>query len=166
MFRKLRGNELVKRNKEGKISPVQWFKYKSKRVQAGKEVTVQIKNELQLHIFLFFASSMRSRPGIKRVIAMFLLLVFFQQMGAGLFVHNLLHDKTPVAQSPVQKNEGVKEISFSCNCIDNFLMPFVAVDEPLALQRVNEHTKPVDSFSEKTYFTTLIFSSLRGPPVL
>ncbi len=119
-----------------------------------------------MQIFLFFAFFMRVNHFIKRGIAFFLLLVFFQQMGAGLFVHNLLHDKAPAAQTPIKKNESSKEISFTCSCVDNFLMPFEETDEPLPLQSLNRPAKQVNSFSEKVYFTSLIFSSLRGPPVV
>ena len=107
---------------------------------------------------------MRTNAFIKRGIAFFLLLVFLQQTGAGLFIHNQLHGKAATGQSPINKNESTKEINFSCNCIDNFLMPFAEAEEPPALQNLNTHSKPVDSFSERIYFTSLIFSSLRGPP--
>lgn len=127
---------------------------------------VQIKNELQLQIFLFFALSMRAHSIIKRGIAVILLLVFFQQMGAGLFVHNLLHDKAASNQSPVKKNESAKEINFACSCVDNFLMPFVEADGSSVLPNPRAYSKPVDSYIEPSYFTSLIFSSLRGPPVV
>jgi len=118
-----------------------------------------------LQIFLFFAVSMKANPVIKRVIAFFLLLVFFQQMGAGLFIHNLLHDKAPTGQSPAKKNESTKEISFSCNCVDSFLMPFVEGGALIVLHKSCTHAKPVDAYTEQSYFTSLIFSALRGPPV-
>jgi hypothetical protein len=102
-----------------------------------------------------------ARPGIKFL----LLLVFFQQIGAGLFIHNLLHEKVPAGQTPFKQNESSKETNFTCSCVDNFLMPFVGADEPPPLQNLNAYIKPVDSFTERLYFTSLIFSSLRGPPV-
>ena len=108
---------------------------------------------------------MRPNSVIKRGIAILLLLVFFQQMGAGLFVHNLLHDKATTDQSPIKKNESTKEISFSCSCVDNFLMPFAEADQPVISQIVTAHPKPVDGYTEQPYHISLIFSSLRGPPV-
>jgi hypothetical protein len=93
------------------------------------------------------------------------LLVFFQQTGAGLFIHNLLHDKTTTDQSPVKKSESTKEISFSCSCVDNFLMPFAETDQPVVSQTSSVHSKPVNGFTEQPYHVSLIFSSLRGPPV-
>ena len=129
------------------------------------DIATQIKNELLLQIFLFFALSMQLNSAIKRGIAILLLLVFFQQMGAGLFVHNLLHDKAIPEQSPIKKNESTKEISFSCSCVDNFLMPFAAADQPVISNIVIAHPKAVDSYTEQPYHVSLIFSSLRGPPV-
>jgi hypothetical protein len=109
---------------------------------------------------------MRPNSVIKRGIAIILLLVFFQQMGAGLFVHNLLHNKVATDQSPIQKSESTKEISFSCSCVDNFLMPFAETDEPVVSPESPVHSKPVNGFTEQPYHVSLIFSSLRGPPVL
>ena len=108
---------------------------------------------------------MRANSIIRRAIAIFLLLVFFQQMGAGLFIHNLLHDKAPTSQSPVKNNEGAKEINFACSCVDNFLMPFVEATEPALIQKPLAWSKPVDTYSVQVYFSSLHFSALRGPPV-
>jgi len=107
---------------------------------------------------------MRANSIIKRAIAIFLLLVFFQQMGAGLFIHNLLHDKAPTSESPVKNNDSAKEISFACSCVDNFLMPFVDATEPAVIQRPLTWSQPVEAYTEQVYFTSLFFSPLRGPP--
>src|SRR5688572_14263055 len=108
---------------------------------------------------------MRSNSIIRRGIAIFLLLVFFQQMGAGLFIHNLLHDKAPASQSPEKDNEGATEINFACSCVDNFLMPFDEATEPAIIQKPYTWSKPADAYSEQVYFRSLHFSALRGPPV-
>ena len=108
---------------------------------------------------------MRANSIIKRGISIFLLLVFFQQMGAGLFIHNLLHDKAATSQSPVKKNEGAKEISYACSCVDNFLMPFVEATEPAVIQKQLTWSKPVDAYTEQLCFRSQYFSALRGPPV-
>ncbi|MEP7373188.1 MAG: hypothetical protein ABI675_07320 [Chitinophagaceae bacterium] len=108
---------------------------------------------------------MRPNAFIKRAIAFFLLLVFLQQTGAGLFIHNRLHGKAVTSQSPINKNESTQEINFSCNCIDNFLMPFAEAQDPIVLEKSCNHSKPVDAYAEHAYFTSLIFSALRGPPV-
>jgi len=86
-------------------------------------------------------------------------------MGAGLFVHNLLHDKATSDQPPIQKSESTKEINFSCSCVDNFLMPFTEADQPVVSSIVAVYPKPVNGYTEQPYQVSLIFSSLRGPPV-
>ena len=107
---------------------------------------------------------MRPNSVIKRGLAVLLLLVFFQQMGAGLFVHNLLHDNATTGQSPVKKNEGDKELSFACSCVDNFVMPFVEADSPAITKVVAIHPAPVNGFIEQPCHVSLFFPSLRGPP--
>ncbi len=97
-------------------------------------------------------------------IAFLLLLVFFQQIGAGLYIHNLAHkDK---AQTHSQHNEAAKEISFACSCVDNFLAPFIEADELVIGQPLTIHAAIPQSFAERIYITSIIFPSLRGPPVL
>jgi hypothetical protein len=100
----------------------------------------------------------------QRVGSVLLLLVFFQQIGAGLYLHNLLHDKEQTVQTSRDANVSGKENIITCSCVDNFLMPFLDADIAVSLEPFQLHIKPVDSFSEKAYFTSLIFSSLRGPP--
>ena len=85
-------------------------------------------------------------------------------MGAGLFVHNLVH-KDLAGQSPIEQKESSKEINFACRCVDDFLMPFVAADEPPVFQKPDIYAKTVVAYTDPIYFTSLIISSLRGPPV-
>jgi hypothetical protein len=95
-------------------------------------------------------------------IIFFLLLVSFQQVGAGLYIHNLLHkDK---AQTHTRHNEAAKEISFACNCVENFLTPVIEADELVIGQQLTIYAAATDSFTEETYFTSIVFSPLRGPP--
>jgi hypothetical protein len=100
----------------------------------------------------------------RKGITFLFLLIFFQQMGAGLFVHNLVHEGR-AGHSPIEKKEGGKEINFACRCVDDFLMPFVASDEPTVSQTPIIYAKAVDAYTESIYFTSLIIASLRGPPV-
>src|SRR5262245_20033941 len=101
--------------------------------------------------------------GIKKLGLIFLLLlVFFQQIGAGLYVNNLLHNNKARHS---KHNEAAKEISFTCSCVDNFLTPCIETDEPVIEPPVSVHAKVTSFFVEKKYFTSVIFSSLRGPPV-
>ena len=115
--------------------------------------------------FCFFALLMKGNTLKRRGITFLLLLIFFQQMGAGLFVHNLVHNKNHAGQQPTEQKENGGEINFACRCVDDFLMPFVAGDELSVLPNPEIYAKPVDTFSESIYFTSLIISSLRGPPV-
>ena len=107
---------------------------------------------------------MKGRALTKRGITFLLLLIFFQQMGAGLFVHNLVHDDK-TNQAPIEQRENGSEINFACKCVDDFLMPFVAVDQPSLV------TKPVlavvsySDYTESVYYTPLHTYPLRGPPV-
>jgi len=97
-------------------------------------------------------------------IAFLLLLVFFQQIGAGLYIHNLEHKNKALTHS--QHNEAAKEINFSCSCVDDFLTPFIDADELVVEKPITLHATFTDSFAERIYFTSIIFPSLRGPPVL
>ncbi len=108
---------------------------------------------------------MRHNNSIRRGISLLLLLVFFQQIGAGLFIHNLLHDKKQLVETQAKKHGNAKEISFACSCVDNFLMPFIDTDEPVVTHPPSVYSKPGDTVDEPVYFTSLIFSSLRGPPM-
>lgn len=119
-----------------------------------------------MQIFLYFASSMRSKSFIKHGISLLLLLIFFQQMGAGLFIHNLVHDKSEATKTSSKQNGNSNEINFACSCVDDFLMPYTGADEIKDLQKPVVHTEHVTAYTDRFYFTTLIFSSLRGPPSL
>lgn len=106
---------------------------------------------------------MQPRKFILRFSAFFLILIFSQKTGAGLFVHNLLHAKN--ANDPSKpENENKNGISYACNCIDDFLTPFTETDEPVCFQNNIKHTIPVVFLKEDIPFRTVIFSSLRGPP--
>jgi hypothetical protein len=110
--------------------------------------------------------AMHNRSIRARILSVLLMLIFFQQMGAGLFVHNLFHGKERAEQLTTSKAIDNKDINIACSCVDNFLMPFLDAAIAVSLSPFQLHIKPVDSFSERTYFTSLIFSSLRGPPVV
>jgi hypothetical protein len=92
------------------------------------------------------------------------LLIFFQQIGGGLFIHNLLHTKNEVAQTAADKNAGSDEIKFGCSCVDDFLVPFIGTGEPLALQSPLIRVSFTAVYVERIYTSSIFFSSLRGPP--
>lgn len=114
---------------------------------------------LQIH---YLAAFMKGRTIIFRFATFLLLLIFSQKVGAGLFLHDLLH--TANAKYPLQEKGTGKDIAYACNCIDDFLTPFIETDEPVAFTTILLHTTPVDFFKEDLVFTSRIFSSLRGPP--
>ncbi|MGZ8541843.1 MAG: hypothetical protein ACXWV6_14415 [Chitinophagaceae bacterium] len=62
-------------------------------------------------------------------------------------------------------NEAAKEISFTCNCVDNFLTPFIEAGELVVEQSPIIYAAVTDSLTGEIYFTSIIFSPLRGPPV-
>lgn len=107
---------------------------------------------------------MKLRPFIIRCAALVLILVFSQKTGAGLFLHNLLHTPAAAAKTPANPDENNREVSFACNCIDDFLMPFTEAGEPVYTPPVTAHGIPVVFFHDLIPFSSPDFSSLRGPP--
>jgi hypothetical protein len=108
---------------------------------------------------------MRHNNSIRRGISVLLLLIFFQQIGAGLFIHNLFHDKKQLVQTQDKKHENTKEINFACSCVDNFLMPFIEADGIAITVPTTVYNNSRNAVAGQVYFTSLIFSSLRGPPM-
>ena len=107
---------------------------------------------------------MRSRPFILRFAAFLLILVFSQKAGAGLFLHNLLHNTASNNKIPEQENKKNKGLSYNCTCIDDFLMPFAEAEDPVYAQPVLTIVVPFTFFEDNIPFHTPVFSSLRGPP--
>ena len=108
---------------------------------------------------------MRHNNSIRRGISILLLLIFFQQIGAGLFIHNLFHDKKQLVQTQDKKHENTKEINFACSCVDNFLMPFIEADGTAIIPPSVVYNSPQNAVADQVYFTSLISSFLRGPPM-
>lgn len=116
--------------------------------------------------FYYLATSMKARRFILRCASFALLLVFSQKVGVGLFLHNLFHNQDISRPfQPLQK-EGSKEISFACNCIDDFLMPFTEAEETVLPTPATGYEMPVSFFRASTFFRPVISSALRGPPAL
>jgi hypothetical protein len=107
---------------------------------------------------------MRGRPFILRCAAFLLILVFSQKAGAGLFLHNLFHSTAPNTKATEQENKKDRDFSYSCTCIDDFLMPFAEAEEAVYAQPVLIPATPITFFEENIPFHTPIFSCLRGPP--
>lgn len=110
--------------------------------------------------FIILQPVMKARSFILRVAAFFLILVFSQKAGAGLFYHDLFH-KISTTELPAGHQ---KEVSYNCTCIDDFLMPFTGSDELVFTTPVSNYSITNDFFEDRLAFQTLIQSSLRGPP--
>lgn len=105
---------------------------------------------------------MKGRSFLLRSAAFFLMLIFFQKAGAGLFYHNLFHD-TSANGSPSDPD---KSIGLSCACIDDFLAPFEGTEQIQVSTPPVIFTHIASIFEDRLPFSTLVFSSLRGPPVI
>ena len=83
-------------------------------------------------------------------------------MGAGLFLHNLFHNKDFRQSSSAFPDS--KKINYACNCIDDFTMPFTEtniVELPGITVPFFDHTL---FYKEPVSFSFHFFNSLRGPP--
>jgi hypothetical protein len=109
---------------------------------------------------------MKGHRFIMRCATFALLLVFSQKVGVGLFLHNLFHNQDISRPFQTPSKEGGKEISFACNCIDDFLMPFTEAEEIILPTPATEYETPQSFFRASIPFQPVIFSSLRGPPAL
>ena len=107
---------------------------------------------------------MKNRPVILRIVALLMILVFSQNSGTGLFLHNLLHSKNIITEHPAKEDQTNKDQSYACTCIDDFLMPFDEAGETVCPQPVLRFDVPLAFFIEPVPFHTPVFSSLRGPP--
>jgi hypothetical protein len=107
---------------------------------------------------------MKGRSFILRCTAFFLILVFSQKSGAGLFLHSLLHSPKTISEFPVKENEKGKGLEYACACMDDFLMPFDEATEPVCSLPVLTPAIPFTFFEGDIPFHTSIFSFLRGPP--
>jgi len=103
---------------------------------------------------------MKVRSFILRFAAFFLILIFSQKAGAGLFYHDLFH-KISSTELPAGHE---KEISYNCTCIDDFLMPFAETVTASDAAPVSKYITVVEVYKELLLFQTSVHSSLRGPP--
>lgn len=97
--------------------------------------------------------------------AVFLTLIFSLKAGAGLFLHDLFHNKT-ANKSPLDEKKNDNEASYNCTCIEDFLMPFTAADIPVYSKFVPAFTTLPIFFEENILLTSLVLTHLRGPPVV
>ena len=114
--------------------------------------------------FYYLRPLMRARPFISRCIAILFILVFSQKSGAGLFLHNLLHAGDTATEVPGKQHDNSKELSYSCTCLDDFLVPFDGSQEPVYPPSITNPIVPDTFFEDRIPFYTSILSSPRGPP--
>lgn len=119
-----------------------------------------VKNNVtMLQILLPCSTYMRGRSFLLRCAAFFLMLIFFQKAGAGLFYHNIFHTTTETSSTD-------KSIGYSCTCIDDYLLPFEESGSPQLSVPFVKFTTTTSIFEERLVFQTAVYSSLRGPPAI
>src|SRR5215470_6909163 len=104
---------------------------------------------------------MKSRQPILKCFAIILLLTFSQKLGAGLYLHNWFHFKNckQPAHSPASN-----VTSYSCNCVDDFSMPFAETVCETESATCTPKQSFVSILIQPVPKTKAVFKSLRGPP--
>lgn len=95
-----------------------------------------------------------------------MLLVFSQKAGAGLFLHNLLHTPALATEKKAQGNDEQQGFNYTCNCADDFLLPFTAAEEVVYAVNISVSQVPFKFLSVPVPVSISILSFLRGPPVV
>ena len=104
---------------------------------------------------------MRSNQLKLKGLAIILLLVFSQKMGAGLYLHNWLHLKN-CRQSSQSGSTNV--ISYTCTCVDDFSMPFAENTEKVSQIVSSIKFDFISSYKFLIPLSSTFFYSLRAPP--
>ncbi len=93
-----------------------------------------------------------------KIISLYICLVFLQNLGLQLFVHEALHE------SKIKERSGEFSYKISCSCLDDSFTPISST--PLC-EVPKPHESVVTIFiesSEKFVSLQKEFTSLRGPP--
>jgi len=106
---------------------------------------------------------MKPNRHIQKSFAIILLLLFSQKAGVELYLHNWLH--TNNSKQLPQHTPGKNVVSYSCNCLDDFSMPFAENVEPLAQTIFSTEVEFVAFQKFSAPSSSIFFYSLRGPPV-
>jgi hypothetical protein len=109
-----------------------------------------------------FMPLMKIKRYIQKGIAIILLVLFSQKMGGGLYLHNWLHSGN-CKQTPHTGHTYI--ISYSCNCIDDFSMPFAEPVAEVLPSIAFPHPVFLPSYTPEISFSFRFFNSLRAPPV-
>jgi len=107
---------------------------------------------------------MRYKTFISKSIAFILLLLFTQKVGAGLYLHNWLHT-SGIAKESSSGNDHAP-VSYSCNCIDDFAMPFTAGETIELVIAVTILATVFFLYRREDVHATIIYRALRGPPAI
>jgi hypothetical protein len=107
-------------------------------------------------------NGMKGRSFLLRCAAFFLMLIFFQKAGAGLFYHNLFHSSS-ANEFPSNSD---KNIGYSCICIDDYLLPFEGTEQVSVSVPIVNFTITIAIFKDRLPFCDIVYSSLRGPPAV
>jgi hypothetical protein len=100
---------------------------------------------------------------IKRIVSILLLLILIQKMGGGLYFHNFFHVTGNIEVSDkTQMSAG--HLNYSCNCIDDFYLPFTEPATELTLLAPVSHLSFSSTCITSHSDSELFFSPLRGPP--
>jgi hypothetical protein len=105
---------------------------------------------------------MKLRRFISRGLAILLILLFSQKIGAGIYLHNWFHVKSCDQSEQSIPQESINEV---CHCIDDFSLPFIepssaeplVISFPFRVECVFQNQFVPSSLSS--------FSVPRGPPV-
>jgi len=127
-----------------------------------------LQKKLAFAVLLQFSSTfiplMKTGSFTHKIFAIVLLLVFAQKMGGGLYLHNWLHVKN--CEQSIPKTAGKNITSYSCNCIDDFSMPFTENDEKIVGVISALNIEYSSSFKSLIPLSSSFFFSLRAPPSL
>ena len=121
-----------------------------------------VKINLQSRCRFLYFCKVKGISVVSRCIAFILLVIFTQQIGVGLYLHNHLHVKK--SSQPLSSNSPGQGINYKCSCIDDFSMPF---NETLVelISPITKNTSAHFSYRYKIIpFSSRLFNSLRAPP--
>jgi len=106
---------------------------------------------------------MKPNRFIQKSFAIILLLLLIQKTGVELYLHNWFHASN--YKQSVPNAPGNNVVSYSCNCFDDFSMPFTESVEPLAQPIFSTEVEFVAAVKFSIPFSSIFYYSLRGPPV-
>jgi hypothetical protein len=97
-----------------------------------------------------------------RCSAFFLVLLFLHKSGGSLVIHNLTHLSDPAPQKEERRND----LTYSCSCIDDYLMAFQENSAPDFIP-VSQQPCPENSYDTYQIYPILVSCTLlRGPPCI